>query len=267
MANTENWRVNSRTGLSYPKTITGELHTVGYDEAVADYCIRLYEVPYKATPSSVSVMTSGTGSVDFTEVSTAPSTGQYYVDYDSAGRFGTGLVLFNAADDGKVVEVTYQGLGRAASAGAFGDTGDFTIGSDLTVSGDVILHPASIVYRTGSPVLGFITSQSGTADTLSPDVLRLWTGSGVISGGSTSQTIAHGITNLVSSQYLVGFNGHTYNAATEAGATAAYTQYAVGDNIIPLRFFADDTNITVLRGGTTGNIAFRCWIIYVGDYL
>jgi hypothetical protein len=76
----------------------------------APYVIQLVEVPYKEQPSSVTVY-NVTDSEYMTETSSSPAQGQFRVDYPEPNGEGTGLIEFNSADAGKVVNVSYKGTG------------------------------------------------------------------------------------------------------------------------------------------------------------
>lgn len=109
-----NWKYNPRSGVYNPESISGEIHTIAYDPDVQAYVIRLNQSPQKTTPSNVSISESGTGGGDFTEISsrTPPNVGEFWVDYEADGFDGTGIIEFNPADNGKTVEVSYNGLGN-----------------------------------------------------------------------------------------------------------------------------------------------------------
>jgi hypothetical protein len=186
----------------------------------------------------------------------APAQGQFRVDYDSAGYYGTGVVHFSAGDNGLSVSVSYQGLGKSITAGRGESVSDASIGSDVILNGSV--------KSGGLNLLGFITSQAGTADTLSPTSVRLWTGSGSILDGLYTGSIAHGIANLVSSQLLIMSWAHMHNATTEAGSTTAVTPNLNGSNSVPKSIVIDDTHVTIERATATGSYATRAMIIYKG---
>lgn len=112
--------------------------------AVSPYTIRLNEVPEVGDPSTmvvkevtaISGVTRTYGST-FTEVAAVPASESFRPDYNTGAAgdddWNTGTLLFAAADAGKLVEVTYNGLGTLASVKApsypawFTDRGD---GSD-----------------------------------------------------------------------------------------------------------------------------------------
>ncbi len=76
----------------------------------APYLVQLLEVPLKEMPSSVTIY-NVTDSQYMTEVATFPAQGQFRVDYPEPGGEGTGLVEFNSADAGKVINIGYKGTG------------------------------------------------------------------------------------------------------------------------------------------------------------
>ncbi len=76
----------------------------------APYLVQLLEVPLKELPSSVTVY-NVTDSQYMTEVTTSPAQGQFRVDYPEPGGEGTGLIEFNSADAGKVINISYKGTG------------------------------------------------------------------------------------------------------------------------------------------------------------
>jgi len=98
------------------------------------FVVRLNEVPVKDSPST---LTMTIGGVTATEVAAAPAIGEFRPDYSTGANddseWNTGLIQFNAADAGKIIVATYNGLGTLASVKApsypawFTDRGD---GSD-----------------------------------------------------------------------------------------------------------------------------------------
>ncbi len=92
------------------KKIYDERHTI---PANSPYTIRLVEVPQKTDPTTVQVkFQDGTA---LTEVSEEPAQGQYWPDYltteHGIAGWNTGTIKFSAADAGKVVLVSYNGMG------------------------------------------------------------------------------------------------------------------------------------------------------------
>ena len=103
------YRLDPFTGQLNIREITGEEHTVPQN---SPYTIRLNEVPYKADPSTLKVTYKDSGA-QLTEVAAQPEAGQYWPDYltTAVKEWNTGTLLFNAADAGKTVLVSYQGMG------------------------------------------------------------------------------------------------------------------------------------------------------------
>ena len=88
------------------KAIYDEEHTI---PTSSPYTVRLDEVPQKTSPTTISVeFEDGTA---LTEVSATPSSGQYWPDYYTADDWNTGTLQFSSDDAGKVVLVSYNGLG------------------------------------------------------------------------------------------------------------------------------------------------------------
>lgn len=103
------YRLDPFTGQLNIREITGEEHTVPQN---SPYTIRLNEVTYKADPSTLKVTYKDSGA-QLTEVAAQPEAGQYWPDYltTAVKEWNTGTLLFNAADAGKTVLVSYQGMG------------------------------------------------------------------------------------------------------------------------------------------------------------
>lgn len=110
------YRYNPFENVSTAVTITGEKHVI---PSVSPYTVRLNEVPLKETPSSISLTIGG---VTANEVSAPPSAGEFWPDYstkaDNDDSWNTGTILFNAADAGKEVVVSYKGTGRLVAIAA-----------------------------------------------------------------------------------------------------------------------------------------------------
>lgn len=81
----------------------------------APYLVQLVEVPLRETPSSVTVFNVTAGQY-MTEVTTPPAQGQFRVDYAPPNGEGTGLLEFNAANAGHVINVSYKGTGSPVVA-------------------------------------------------------------------------------------------------------------------------------------------------------
>jgi hypothetical protein len=90
-----NSRTNPWSGLT-EKSLT-EIHRVPYE---APFVLYTNEVPKLDTPSTVKVN-------GYIEVQFQPNPGEFWVDY----KYNTGGIMFNSADSGNVVTVTYKGKG------------------------------------------------------------------------------------------------------------------------------------------------------------
>lgn len=110
-----NNRYNPFTGAYVGSTITNEAHVISLISELGIYGFRLNEIPLDST-GGVIVTQTGTGSGDFTEITTGtPAAQQYRIDYGSSSRGSTGIVWCNSANDGDAVDVDYQGGGSIAS--------------------------------------------------------------------------------------------------------------------------------------------------------
>ena len=104
------YRLNPFLNVLDTKKITEEKHQVPNQ---SPFTIRLNEVPQKTDPSTLTVkLEDGTL---MTEVAATPSQGQYWPDYSTTAHgiadWNTGTLLFNSADAGKWVTVSYNGTG------------------------------------------------------------------------------------------------------------------------------------------------------------
>lgn len=92
------------------KKIFDETHVIPTN---SPYTIRLAEVPQKTSPTTLQVKYQN--GVLLTEVSEEPAQGQYWPDYLTTEHgiegWNTGTLKFSAADAGKTVQVTYNGMG------------------------------------------------------------------------------------------------------------------------------------------------------------
>ena len=92
------------------KKIFDERHVIPSN---SPYTIRLAEVPQKTSPTTLQVKFQN-GTL-LTEVAEEPAQGQYWPDYLTTEHgiegWNTGTLKFSAADAGKTVLVTYNGMG------------------------------------------------------------------------------------------------------------------------------------------------------------
>ncbi len=104
------YRLNPFLNVMETKKITEEKHQVPNQ---SPFTVRLNEVPQKTDPTSITVkFADGTA---LTEVAATPAQGQYWPDYNTTSHgitdWNTGTLLFNSADAGKWVIVSYNGTG------------------------------------------------------------------------------------------------------------------------------------------------------------
>lgn len=104
------YRLNPFLNVLDIRKITGEKHQVPNQ---SPFTVRLNEVPQKTDPTSVTV-TFADGRL-LTEVAAMPAQGQYWLDYNTSAHgiadWNTGTLLFNSADAGKTISVSYNGTG------------------------------------------------------------------------------------------------------------------------------------------------------------
>ena len=134
----ENWRFNPFTGTTNSVEIENESHTIAYHSDWNGYGIQLNEAPKLEVPSSIEIIEDITGGSTFTEIprTQSPSSGEFRVDYDADGYYGTGRIEFNAGDIGKNVLVTYKGNGWIVKNDY--RLGQTVIPADLEVTGAAI---------------------------------------------------------------------------------------------------------------------------------
>jgi len=124
------YRYDPFTDTSEAIIITDETHII---PSSTPYVVRLSEVPMKETPSSISLKING---VDADEVSAAPAAGEFWPDYstgaDNDPSWNTGTLLFNEADAGKEITVTYKGTGRLVDTAVFLAPVTFTASGEWT---------------------------------------------------------------------------------------------------------------------------------------
>lgn len=104
------YRLDPFLGAFNIKAISNEQHTI---PTKSPYTVRMNEVPQKTEPTTLQVKFSGGAAL--TEVAAQPAQGQFWPDYNTTEHgvadWNTGTLLFNAADAGKEVLVSYNGLG------------------------------------------------------------------------------------------------------------------------------------------------------------
>lgn len=109
-----NYRYNPFQDVLNPVTVSNEEHIV---PSASPFTIQLCEAPKKDAPSTISLKIDG---VTAEEVAAYPAAGQYWPDYstnaDGNPQWNTGTILFNSADAGKNVLVTYKATGTVVWA-------------------------------------------------------------------------------------------------------------------------------------------------------
>ena len=149
-----NIRINPFVGSGGAATYVNltETHII---PSVSPFVIRLNEVPEKRDPSNMKCVyvddtTGAVTSRALTEVAATPAAGQFRPDYstkaDKDDSWNTGLIEFNSADAGKIVQVSYTGMGTLAAVQSNkypswytdrgdGSDGDFIPSEDTTIGG------------------------------------------------------------------------------------------------------------------------------------
>jgi len=110
--------------------ITDESHTV----AELDFLTGVYGFILEERPiaGSVTVVTDNTAATPYTIVTTSPLPGQVFVDFNE----NRGICIFNSADDGDVVLVSYSGAGANNSIENFRAIADEEITTQVTAKKD-----------------------------------------------------------------------------------------------------------------------------------
>lgn len=154
MSEPSNIRINPFVGDGGTTTYINltETHII---PSVSPYVIRLNEVPEKQDPSNIRAVwvDSSTGDVTasaLTEVAATPAAGEFRPDYatkaDGNDNWNTGLIEFSAVDAGKIVQISYTGMGTLAAVQSNkypswytdrgdGSDGDFIPEADCTIGG------------------------------------------------------------------------------------------------------------------------------------
>lgn len=154
MSEPSNIRINPFVGDGGTTTYINltETHII---PSVSPYVIRLNEVPEKQDPSNIRAVwvDSSTGAVTasaLTEVAATPAAGEFRPDYstkaDGNDNWNTGLIEFSSSDAGKIVQISYTGMGTLAAVQSNkypswytdkgdGSDGDFIPEADCAISG------------------------------------------------------------------------------------------------------------------------------------
>jgi hypothetical protein len=177
----ENWRFNPFTG-QIAQVAKVDYLTIS-EVRSGLYGVQLTEPPLKKNANYIVAKevtnadpVSPTYGTTYTEIdrTVSPGTTQYRVDYDEinadleqlTGYYTTGLVEFNSSENGKMVEVTYEGTGRTASISSI-LSADATWTGDNTFSGANVwtagtqtglnIASGSTLRHNGNPVAGYLS--------------------------------------------------------------------------------------------------------------
>lgn len=230
--------------------------------ANSPYHIRLNEVPQKESPSTITIKEitdiaeSVTYGQTFSEVAANPAAGEFWPDCNTGANgdenWNTGLITFNAADAGKIIEVSYTGTGTLAGVNSNhwpswytdrgdGSDGDFVPTENTTISG--VKNYKSVFIKEGITV------------TIDKYVLIKCQGA-FINNGTLTAT-GKGAAGAVDAENLAGngcngANGgaggwQTFMPSECAGGSGCYVLgYAVNKEV------AEDFSIEILNGLSIG---------------
>lgn len=194
MSEPSNIRINPFVGDGGTTTYINltETHII---PSVSPYVIRLNEVPEKQDPSNIRAVwvDSSTGAVTasaLTEVAATPAAGEFRPDYatkvDGNDNWNTGLIEFSAVDAGKIVQISYTGMGTLAAVQSNkypslytdrgdGSDGDFIPDADCTIGGvknykrvfikagvTVSVNQQLVIKATGSVVIAGTINGNGS---------------------------------------------------------------------------------------------------------
>ena len=194
MSKPSNIRINPFVGDGGTATYINltETHII---PSVSPYVIRLNEVPEKQDPSNIRAVwvDSTTGSATasaLTEVAATPAAGEFRPDYstkaDGNDNWNTGLIEFSSSDAGKIVQISYTGMGTLAAVQSSkylgwytdrgdGSDGDFIPETDCAIGGiknykrvfikagvTVSLNQQLVIKATDSVVIAGIINGNGS---------------------------------------------------------------------------------------------------------
>lgn len=194
----KDYRLNPFLNVFEVSAISGETHKV---PTSSPYTIRLNEVPQKTDPSSLIVKYSD-GTV-LTEVAAQPSAGQYWPDYNTTAHgvdnWNAGTLLFNAADAGKTVTVSYNGLGTLVDD-RLPDMAEISVTSSTQPEREAIVD--SITSSSDST----ITTNTDKRHDANHTRGRLRTHTGITAGTYTLRSILQKLINLTHTHEYVKEN-------------------------------------------------------------
>lgn len=206
--------------------------------ANSPYHIRLNEVPQKESPSTITIKeitnisTSVTYGKTFSEVAANPAAGEFWPDCNTGANgdenWNTGLITFNAADAGKIIEVSYTGTGTLAAVNSnhwpswYTDRGD---GSD----GDFV--PTENTTISGVKNYKSVFIKSGLTITVDKYVLIKCQGAFINNGTITANGKgATGGTGVISAENYSGVYGNKGSAGQTASGGAGGKAGSSGNN-------------------------------------
>ena len=194
MSEPSNIRINPFIGDGGTTTYINltETHII---PSVSPYVIRLNEVPEKQDPSNIRAVwvDSSTGAVTasaLTEVAATPAAGEFRPDYstkaDGNDNWNTGLIEFSSSDAGKIVQISYTGVGTLAAVQSNkypiwytdrgdGSDGDFIPETDCAIGGiknykrvfikagvTISVNQQLVIKATGSVVIAGTINGNGS---------------------------------------------------------------------------------------------------------
>ena len=222
------FRYNQWIDALEPLTITNEVHTIPLS---SPYEVRINEVPQKTDPSSLVVKYTSSGTA-LTEKAEQPAEGQFWPDYNTSANgdenWNTGTLLFNSADAGKEITVSYKGLGTLVDVARILEIQGCEI---FTVSGNWICpkgktHANILLVGGGAGGAGTSVAGGNGGNSSFGGTLLVANGG---KGGPTSTTPAvAGTISTSSAVAFVGLLALTAGAAGAAGAKAGAGGNATG---------------------------------------
>lgn len=197
----KDYRLDPFLNVLNVKRINGEQHQVPNQ---SPYTVRLNEVPQKTDPSTLAVAFSG--GVILTEVAATPSQSQYWPDYNTtahgAADWNTGTLLFNAADAGKIIYVSYNGTGTVVDE-RLQDMLELSVTTSTQSERDVKLSGTAVSYDA---------SESSGGGNLSSGYVRVKQHRGLPAGTYTlREVIQHLINRSQTLEFIKGTNYHNCN--------------------------------------------------------
>lgn len=214
-----------------------EVHII---PAVSPFVVRLNEVPQKKDPSNMKVVyvnetTGAPTTTALTEVAATPGAGEFRPDYstnaDGDEDWNTGLIEFSSADAGKIIQVSYTGMGTLAGVKnnrfpswwidrGDGSDGDFIPTGNTTIYGEKNYRSVYIPNGIIVSVEGFVQIKcQGSFINLGQ----------IVATGSGSHGGAGGVRIKESDSYVYSAGGAgSFGVANNGGAGGSGTHSAGG---------------------------------------